>query len=75
MRNSFVEEYDDMIWSIKSISFNKIRAIANDFVSELTEDEKDELWKKLNRGVALLRTDAELKYYLFKFRKFLTCQF
>ena len=23
MRNSFVEEYDDMIWSIKSISFNK----------------------------------------------------
>lgn len=69
MKNSFVEEYDDMIWSLRSISFNIIRAIANDFVSGLTEDEKDELWKKLKRGVALLRTDAELKYYLYAYGK------
>lgn len=69
MKKSFVEEYDDMIWSIRNISFNKIRAIANDFVSDLTEEEKDELWEKLKRGVALLRTDAELKYYLYAYGK------
>ncbi len=69
MRNSPIDEYDDVIWSIKNISFNKIRAIANDFVSELTENEKDELWKILKRGIALLRTDAELKYYLYAYGK------
>ena len=69
MRNTFFEEYDDIIWSIRNISFNKIRAIANDFVSDLTEDEKDELWKKIKRGVALLRTDVELKYYLYAYGK------
>lgn len=58
-----------MIWSIRKISFNKIRAIANDFVSDLTEDEKDELWEGLKRGKALLRTDAELKYYLYAYGK------
>ena len=69
MKNSFVEEYDDMILSIRRISFNKIRAIANDFVSDLTEDEKNELWIRLQRGKALLRTDAELKYYLYAYGK------
>lgn len=63
------DDYDDMIWSIRNISFNKIRAIATDFVSELTEDEKDKLWDKLRRGKELLRKDAELKYYLYAYGK------
>lgn len=63
------DDYDDMIWSIKNISFNKIRAIATDFASELTEDERNKLWDKLKHGKELLRTDEELKYYLYAYGK------
>ena len=62
-------DYDDMIWSIRNISFDKIRAIAIDFVSELTEEEKNELWVKLRRGLQLLRKDEELMFYLYAYGK------
>ena len=68
MDKSFSDDYNDMIWDISNLSFNKIRAISTDFVLSLTEKEKDHLWEDLEHGNGrLLRTDEELKYYLYAY--------
>ncbi|MBP3829319.1 MAG: hypothetical protein J6E29_01125 [Prevotella sp.] len=60
-------EYDEILFDIKNISFNKIRIIAVDKISRLSDEEKDSLWNKLRRGIALLEIDEELDYYLYAY--------
>lgn len=68
MDKSFSDDYNDMIWDIRNLSFNKIRAISTDFVLGLSEKEKDRLWEDLEHGNGhLLRTGEELKYYLYAY--------
>ena len=61
--------YKDEISSILNISFNSIRRIAQDYVMSLTEQERNDLYESLKRGIELLDSDAQMKCYLYSFGK------
>lgn len=61
--------YKDVISTIRDISFNSIRRIAQDYVLSLSEEERNKVYDSLNHGVDLLDTDAQMKCYLFSFGK------
>lgn len=61
--------YKDEISSIRNISFNSIRRIAQDYVMSLTEQERNDLYESLKRGIELLDSDAQMKCYLYSFGK------
>ena len=61
--------YKDDISAIRNISFNSIRRIAQDYIMSLSEQEKNDLYESLKRGVELLDSDAQMKYYLYSFGK------
>ena len=43
--------YKDEILAIKNISFNSIRHIAQEYIMSLSEQERDDLYESLKRGV------------------------
>lgn len=61
------ESYEQKIKKLISPSFQKIRRIANHTILQLSENEKDELWEQLDRGVALLDNHELLCQYLFSY--------
>lgn len=61
--------YKEVISTIRDISFNSIRRIAQDYVLSLSEEERNKVYDSLNHGVDLLDTDAQMKCYLFSFGK------
>ena len=61
--------YKDEILAIKNISFNSIRHIAQEYIMSLSEQERDDLYESLKRGVELLDSDAQMRCYLYSFGK------
>ena len=61
--------YKDEISAIRNISFNSIRHIAQDYIMSLSEQERNDLYESLKRGVELLDSDAQMKCYLYSFGK------
>jgi hypothetical protein len=61
--------YKDEISAIRNISFNNIRRIAQDYIMSLSEQERNDLYESLKRGVELLDSDAQMKCYLYSFGK------
>ena len=61
--------YKDEISAIRNISFNSIRRIAQDYMMSLSEQERNDLYDSLKRGVELLDSDAQMKCYLYSFGK------
>ena len=59
--------YKDQIAAIDEISFDSIRRVAENDVSTLSKDERDDIYESLNRGINLLETDIQMKYYLHAF--------
>jgi len=61
--------YKDEISAIQNISFNSIRRIARDYIISFPEQERNDLYESLKRGVELLDSDAQMKCYLYSFGK------
>lgn len=61
--------YKDEIMAMQNISFNSIRRIAQNYIMTLSEQEKNDLYGSLKRGVELLDSDAQMKCYLYSFGK------
>lgn len=61
--------YKDDISAIRNVSFNSIRHIAQEYIMSLSEQERDDLYESLKRGVELLDSDAQMKCYLYSFGK------
>jgi len=61
------EEYKVQIQNLANPDFQQIRSIANQRIAQLSKEKRDLLWKKLDRGVALLNTHEEMCQYLFSF--------
>ena len=59
--------YKEEIDAIDDISFEKIRRVACNFVMTLSEKERNEIFKSLKRGTALLETVAQMKMYLYSY--------
>ena len=62
-----MNEYNDSIKRLPHISFNGIRRIACDCLVTLSKDVRDNLWKELNHGCALLNSHELLCQYLYSF--------
>jgi superfamily II DNA helicase RecQ len=62
-----MQKYFDEIKSLSHPSFQKIRKIAEKFLSHLTTAERDELWRGLNQGVDLLTTHELMCQYIFSY--------
>ena len=61
--------YKDDISAIRNLSFSSIRRIAQDYILSLSEQERNDLYDSLKRGVELLDSDAQMKCYLYSFGK------
>ena len=61
--------YKDEISAMRNISFDSIRGIAKDYIMSLTEQERNNLFESLKRGVELLDSDAQMKCYLYSYGK------
>lgn len=61
--------YKDDISAIRNLSFSSIRRIAQDYILSLSEQERNDLYGSLKRGVELLDSDAQMKCYLYSFGK------
>ncbi len=59
-----MEQYIERIKELENPSFQKIRKIASDSISHLTDQEQNLLWNQLERGVKELTTHEELCMYL-----------
>lgn len=59
--------YQSQISSIVNPSFAAIRKIAIDELSHLPSSAKEELWRQLNRGTAILETHEQMCQYLSSF--------
>jgi len=62
-----MQYYERGINLINNIDFQRIRQFANESISHLSKNERDNLYKSLCRGVALLDTNEEMCQYLFSF--------
>lgn len=63
MSNNFIQK----VSNLSPLNFSNIRKLANEELNHLSKIEKDQLWDKLDRGVALLDTHELLCQYLFSF--------
>lgn len=63
MNHTFIQK----VSHLSQLNFSNIRKLANEELNRLSKFEKDELWNKLDRGVALLDTHLLLCQYLFSF--------
>ena len=63
MNQSFIEK----VSNLSPLNFTNIRKLANEELNHLSKIEKDSLWDKLDRGVALLDTHELLCQYLYSF--------
>lgn len=61
--------YKDEISAIRNVSFSNIRRIAQDYILSLSEQEGNNLYESLKRGVELLDSDAQMKCYLYSYGK------
>ena len=52
--------YKDDISAIRNLSFSSIRCIAQDYILSLSEQERNDLYDSLKRGVKLLDSDAQM---------------
>lgn len=62
-----MQSYISGVNNLANVDFQSLRRVAKSEISHLDELEKDKLWSKLDRGVALLNTHEELCQYLFAF--------
>lgn len=62
-----ITEYTNQIKVLQHPTFQRIRKIACDAISDLDADEKDAIYNSLNRGVSLLDTHEQLCQYLYSF--------
>lgn len=66
---SSTTEYNNQIKALQHPTFQKIREIACDSISDLDTYERDSIYYSLNRGVNLLNTHEQLCQYLYSFGK------
>lgn len=66
---SSITEYNNQIKALQHPTFQKIREIACDSISDLDTYERDSIYYSLNRGVNLLNTHEQLCQYLYSFGK------
>ncbi len=59
--------YESRIKSFVKPTFDAVRSIAVNEIAHLSKDERDDLWRGLNRGTALLNSHEHLCQYLFSF--------
>lgn len=59
--------YEEQISNIKDISFDKIRGISVNYITQLSDKRRDNLWFELNRGTAVLDSDEQLHQYIFSY--------
>ena len=59
-----ITEYNNQIKALQHPTFQKIRNIACDSISDLDTYERDSIYYSLNRGVNLLNTHEQLCQYL-----------
>ena len=59
--------YINKIKNLEDPTFQKIRRIANDSISHLSDEQRNELYNNLKRGVKILETHEELCQYLWSF--------
>lgn len=64
-----ITEYNNQIKALQHPTFQKIRNIACDSISDLDTYERDSIYYSLNRGVNLLNTHEQLCQYLYSFGK------
>jgi superfamily II DNA helicase RecQ len=64
-----MQNYIDTIQSLVKPSFEKIRKIAVDCIVRLSQDQKDNLFRELDRGIALLNSHEQMCQYLYSFGK------
>ena len=62
-----ITEYTDQIKALQHPTFQKIRKIACDAISDLDADKKDSIYNSLKRGVSLLGDHEQLCQYLYSF--------
>lgn len=62
-----ITEYTDQIKALQHPTFQRIRKIACDAISDLDENDRDSIRNSLNRGVSLLDTHEQLCQYLYSF--------
>lgn len=62
-------DYKELINSIQDISFDKIRNLSVQQISQLSPQESDRVYNNLSHGVKLLETDEELCMYLRSYGK------
>lgn len=62
-----MQKYIDEIKLLSYPSFQQIRKIANNSLSHLTNNERTNLWKDLNKGVDLLTTNELMCQYIFSY--------
>lgn len=60
-------DYKSQISALKEPTFQEIRQIANRQLAHYSKAQRDELWRELKRGTALLNTPEHLYQYLFSF--------
>ena len=59
-----MQYYQEQIESLDNPSFQEIRSISNDSISDLSTEERNDLWRKLNRGIDLLDSHELMCQYL-----------
>lgn len=62
-----MQNYIEKVKNLQTPTFQQIRNVANSELLHLTNEEKDELWRKLNRGVDLLNSNELMCQYLWSF--------
>lgn len=63
MSTNFIQK----VSNFSPLNFSNIRKLANDELNQLSKSEKDKLWDKLDRGIALLDSHELLCQYLWSF--------
>ena len=59
--------YELQLRSLPSPTFDAIRKIASQQLAHLTKEQRDKLWRELERGTALLQTHEQMCQYLFSY--------
>jgi superfamily II DNA helicase RecQ len=62
-----IQEYISQIHALQNPSFQKIRSIANETISSISNEERNRLFNSLGRGVDLLDTHEQLCQYLYSY--------
>lgn len=59
--------YALLVNNCESLSCQKIRSLASDFILSLDEDLRDELFDELKRGTAILETEPQMQMYIYAY--------